>query len=182
MPNRSNQPDSAVLDEEFFEALFREYSRLMYDTAQRYRTEGVDPGDVVQESLLSLLKREALLKSFSEETLASYIYYTVKNTAITQQRKRAKIERAELPMQEDPPETEPVPQLNPAEIHVELESVLNRLSESERLLLTYKYLLDDSNEEIAERFGWKPDSVRMMLTRARRNAQKLLNGNGGEQG
>ena len=57
------------------EDLIQKHSRLMYFTAEKFRVEGVDSGDVVQEALLSLLKgdRETLLKSFSEETLVSYI-------------------------------------------------------------------------------------------------------------
>ena len=66
---RANKAGS-TLDEKFYEDLIQKHSRLMYFTAEKYRVEGVDSGDVVQEALLSLLKgdRETLLKSFSEET------------------------------------------------------------------------------------------------------------------
>ncbi len=179
---RTRNTGSGTLDEKFYENLLQKYSKLMYFTAERYRIESVDSRDIVQESLLSLLKgdRETLLKSFPEETLVSYIYYTVKNTAISLNRKQARFTQAELPLEEQGLEEiqDPRSWVSQTELHIVLDSLLDDLPENERLLLTYKYLLDYSNDEIAALFGWKKDSVRMMLSRARQKALKLLEDKG----
>ena len=56
----------------------------------------------------------------------------------------------------------------------EISSVLLNLPEKQKDLLYFKYFLEMDNAEIAEILGIAPASVRQYLTRARRNAQKLL--------
>ena len=56
----------------------------------------------------------------------------------------------------------------------ELEAILDLLSETDNLILTGKYFLDYSDAELAAFIGCKPSSIRMMLTRARRNALNLI--------
>lgn len=48
------------------------------------------------------------------------------------------------------------------------------LPEETRSLLAGKYLLGLSDAELAEQYGCRPDSIRMKLTRARRQALKIL--------
>ena len=55
---------------------------------------------------------------------------------------------------------------------------LGRLSERERDILKYRYLLDMGDEEIARVLGIKPSSVRMYLTRARKNAFAIFDSEG----
>lgn len=50
-----------------------------------------------------------------------------------------------------------------------LYDVWTQLKERDQALLNMKYILDYTNDEIAEFFGVKPESIRMMLTRAKRN-------------
>ena len=179
---RKANKTGSTLDEKFYEDLIQKHSRLMYFTAEKYRVEGVDSGDIVQEALLSLLKgdRETLLKSFSEETLVSYIYYTVRNAAFSLNRKQAKYSQAELPLEEQALEElqDPHSWVSQSELHIVLDSILDVLPENDRLLLTYKYRLDYSNEEIAALFGWKKESVRTMLSRARQRAMTIMNDRG----
>ena len=44
---------------------------------------------------------------------------------------------------------------------------MEKLDEGSRRLLLLRYVLEESDEAIAASFGVKPDSVRMMLSRAR---------------
>ena len=53
-------------------------------------------------------------------------------------------------------------------------SILVKLPEKEQELLIRKYYLDESNHEIAEQMDCKCNSIRMMLTRARRDLLQLL--------
>ena len=51
---------------------------------------------------------------------------------------------------------------------------LNQLDEATRTLLTRKYILEESDEAIAQDLNVKPGSIRMMLTRAKRKLLQLL--------
>ena len=51
---------------------------------------------------------------------------------------------------------------------------LKKLPDMERILLEGKYLLQYSDEELAEQLDCKPNSIRMGLTRARRHAFSIL--------
>ena len=60
------------------------------------------------------------------------------------------------------------------------------LSERDWLVLEGKYILGYSQEELSELIGVSPDSIRMILHRARKNARDILlmetNDGGGEHG
>ena len=56
----------------------------------------------------------------------------------------------------------------------DLSSVWNQLDEASRLLLEGKYILKMDDAELAKMLDAKPASIRMMLTRARRRALKLM--------
>ncbi|OPY58988.1 MAG: RNA polymerase sigma factor [Pelotomaculum sp. PtaU1.Bin035] len=56
----------------------------------------------------------------------------------------------------------------------ELGNAILRLPEKQKDLLYFKYILEMADAEIAEIFGIAPDSVRQYLTRARREAKKLM--------
>lgn len=55
-----------------------------------------------------------------------------------------------------------------------LRESISKLAQSQKDLLYFKYLLDMKDEEIAKIFDIAPNSVRQYLTRARRNARKLI--------
>lgn len=56
----------------------------------------------------------------------------------------------------------------------ELGNVILKLPEKLKELLYFKYILEMNDREIAEILKIAPDSVRQYLTRARREAKKLL--------
>ena len=53
-------------------------------------------------------------------------------------------------------------------------TAMDRLEEGPRQLLILRYVLEARDEEIAERLGVQKDSVRMLLTRARRKLREEL--------
>ena len=55
-----------------------------------------------------------------------------------------------------------------------LQSIWPRLDMRSRYILEAKYILEKSDKEIADELHIKPQSVRMALTRARKNAIELL--------
>lgn len=111
--------------------------------------------------------------------MATYIVLTVRNTAINYLRKRnrssvwsdayddllAEEIQCQLSMDE---------LLILAENRQKLVAAWDDVPESDRLLLEGKYFLELSDKELAQQVGCKPSSIRMKLTRARRNALKVI--------
>jgi len=171
-------PESSQ-QKQFYENLYQDYINLMYYTAIRYCSGTTDLHDIVQEAFLNLLNHYDTLKSLAQPALASYIYFTVKNASIDFRRREVADKKLEAHLSEharlsidDLPDM--IEMLFQEEKYNELEAILDLLSETDNLILTGKYFLDYSDAELAAFIGCKPSSIRMMLTRARRNALNLI--------
>ena len=166
----------------FMTDLYRRYSRLMYATARRCVSSGQDCEDIVQDAVESLCKKLHTLMDLPAPALPVYITHTVKNQARNFIRHQAVVQKhivewnggcldsREAPL--PPPET--LAELR--EDASRLYAVWPRLPEQDRELLYRKYVLDQSNEELAEFFRCRKDSIRMRLTRAKRKAISLMEG------
>lgn len=168
-------------EQEFIEKIYSQYKYIMLKTARQYESDPDIVDDLIQDSLVKLIKKTSLLMSLERCSLVSYIVYTVKNTAINHLRHRSVIRQhiSEQESQEDAyrvdDKARSVEDLLISSIQAEeLRSVLARLPERDQILLQGKYQLYLSDEELAKTLNCKPDSVRMMLTRARRHALDLL--------
>ena len=60
------------------------------------------------------------------------------------------------------------------ERHEILAAALSAVSEKDRFLLEGKYILGLSDQELAKELQVKPSSIRMLLTRARKNIKEQL--------
>lgn len=165
-------------DREFILWLYNEFKALMLATVRRYVQSPEDQEDILQESVVKLMGKAALLRGKERRVLASYVVFTVGNTAKKHLR-RANLERARMDeLSEDadyPSDLPPLDELMALrERDVRLEDILGRLSEDDRTLLVGKYILGLTDEELGAELNCKADSVRMKLTRARRRALKQM--------
>ena len=167
-------------DKTFMLEVYEQFYRLIFSTARKYCMDADDCEDVVQESLVKLIKKVSLLKEMPESVLASYIVSTTRNTAINSIKSRnrqalrsssweedsiSELESPELPLDE---------RLYRLERSARLNAVLEQLSAEDRFLLEGKYILDYSDPALAECLGCKASSIRMKLTRVRRRVLKLM--------
>ena len=168
-------------DENYFTGVYLRYEALMYATARKYMHNVDTVEDIVQDSVEKLIKKTDTLKTLNSCTLAAYIVYTVRNTAINHLR-RADLENSYF-ISEYNDELEPRMlgrELNPESIYLDTEfsnetwEALRKLPEKYMILLKGKYLLGLNDRELAKIIGCSPSSVRMYLTRARRCAVELL--------
>ena len=169
--------DSSDLN--YMEDLYREFYQLMTAAAGKYVYSAQDREDAIQNAVVRLTQKVALLRRLDRPVLASYIYHTVKHAAIDLRRGREKTAQWEGPLEEI--EWGSGVELRPAENSIlsqsqllALREALDRLSPEERLLLEGKYFLEYDDKTLARRLGCKPSSIRMMLTRARRRLLELL--------
>lgn len=160
---------------EFMEQLYVKYSKLIYSQVYKLTRDSYEVEEIVQESLVNLIEKVDLLQTLPRDRLVNYLISTARYTGYAFFRKRRKVE--EIPIEED--ETvlfdkgafqngldELIIQKMESE---QLYQVWSQLRERDQLVLNMKYILDQSNEEIAEALGVKPGSIRMLLTRAKRN-------------
>lgn len=160
---------------EFMEQLYIKYSRLIYSQVYKLTRDSYEVEEIVQESLVHLIEKVDLLQTLPRDRLVNYLISTARYTGYAFFRKKRKVE--EVPIEEDEAEWlgNGVFQSGLDDLMIQkLESeqlyqVWSRLRERDQLVLNMKYILDQSNEKIAEALGVKPGSIRMLLTRAKRN-------------
>lgn len=168
-------------DEDYIVQLYLKYERLMFAAAKRAAPELPSSWeDIVQDSLEKLIRHEDTLRTLEERSLLAYISITVRNTALNCRRRQALKDRFFTDFSEGDPEgTDPAaPSMEDLVIlreeRASLLEVWRSLSETDRLLLRGRYILQSTDGELAELLGCKPASIRMKLTRARRRALKSM--------
>lgn len=159
----------------FLHQLYDEYAGFVYKLAWETGCSNCDIEDLAQEVWLRLCTKGALLMDFSKERQLSYIAATVRNTAVSMARKHPDVYPLELA---------PI-------LSVDEESILNAIFDRQikikcfrdmwkqvppvpREILERKYVLLETDTEIAAALGIKCNSVRMYLTRARKVAASIL--------
>ena len=166
----------------FILSMYEQYKFILRKTANEFASAALPADDLIQEALVKLIEKAPVLMKLEERALVSYVVHTVRSTAIDRLR-RKKTDEKHLDPRGLSEETEPVRQQaeRPFEEDVlralqadAFRQVFARLPERTRLLLRGKYQLDLEDAELARLAGCKPDSVRMLLTRARRQALELL--------
>ena len=161
-------------DRDFMVFLYQKYRWLIFSKVKLVVQDSFISEDLVQDVIVKLIDKVQLLRSFDSRRLASYIAETAKNTAIDYTRKT----KDTLRIEENTIFDEPVSSIELEFLRnhniSELKRVWPELKPTTQEVLTRKYFLLQSDEEIAKAFNVKPASVRMILTRARKEAYDLL--------
>lgn len=170
---------SEISDREFVTYIYQEYKRIMYATVKRYCSDYHCCEEIMQECCARLTRKVEVLKGLPTAALASYVVATARNTAITYLRKTKKYQEMTISMSDLSESVlayeEPLDQyMLDREFKSEMRAIWAKLDEEARFLLEGKYYFGYDNKELAALLGCKVDSVRMKLTRARRQLKKLL--------
>lgn len=162
-------------DQQYMIWLYEEYHPLMFAVAGRYNKNLTAQEDVVQDSLIKLMKKVSRLRDFEPYALAAYIAVTVRNTSINEL-KRADNRQFYC----DCPESFHTYHADSDDLICSLlkkhtlARIWKKLSDEERFLFSGKHLMGYSDKEMAKVIKCKPDSIRTKLTRARRHAKELM--------
>lgn len=172
---------------EFMTAFYEKYYRLMFSIAKGICQEYYDSEEIVQDAILKLISKINLLRSLPEENRVYYTAATIRNTAFSLLRRKAREKNIIVPMsdwfsdlvseEENPVEDRMILTENIEE----MAHCWEYLTEEEQFLLEGRYILELTDHELAEQVGCKPDSIRMKLTRTRRKMKKLILNYGGEE-
>jgi RNA polymerase sigma factor (sigma-70 family) len=157
-------------DAQSFQALYRKYSKAMYNTSLRIVNNTADAEDVLQESFLDAFR--SLHDFHYRSTFGAWLKKIVINKSINILRKRRNalvdLENTEL---QEMGEEEPV---NEEEIQYRVEEVkktITRLPDGYRTVLSLYLLEGYDHEEISQILHISHNTVRTQYVRAK---QKLL--------
>ena len=170
-------------EREFMRNLYDKFYKIAEMRAYAILHSHEDAEEAVQDAFVKLIDKLPKIIELDSEKLAAYVVITVKNTAIDHFRKRnfevgRKFSFDEDNIVESLVDTKPLPEdiyLKQEEME-ELSVALKLLPEKYKMILEAKYVLGQSDREIGEMLGVSEKSVRMYLTRARRQAYELLKG------
>lgn len=141
----------------------------------RYGVPERDAEDVLQDTLVLFLEKRGEVRD-PEAWLTS----TLRNQSIMYQRRRRSVLGQSLE-----PGNEPRPEQNPiveggqrqTEARLLLEKALRELPARQRATVLLRHVEGFSAREVAPRIGCRPNSVRVLLRRARRKLRAALQGN-----
>ena len=167
-------------DRIFMEKFYEQYHKLIYSQVCKLIKNEYDVEEIVQESLIGLIERVETLKTLPKDRLINYSISVARYTAYAYIRKKKQFELIPFDSNEVAWHSQQVENSGLDELVIKkiegekLYYVWTHLKARDQALLNMKYILDYTNEEIAEVLGVKPDSIRMMLTRAKRNLSTEL--------
>lgn len=167
-------------DRDYMLWLYDEFKNLMFFTAKKYISSQTVCEDIVQDSIIRLIEKIDMIREKERCVLAAYIVSIVRNVSINYLKRESMTQQHTVYLEDSeinniPCSALPVEELLLAKERAALLSdVLQRLPETEQLLLEGKYILEYSDEELAEQLNCNPSSIRMKLTRARRHALSIL--------
>ena len=160
-------------DQAFLERLYQNYRRLMFAIAHRHLSKPEDCGDVVQDAVLKLCMRVSILRRLSEPALTTYIQLTVRNTALNYKRHQAVVGK-HIATEPDIANITPQDYRLFIEQKIDLSNAWEHLSEEDKELLYRKYVIDQTNADLAVVFHCNEAAIRMRLSRARRRAAAFM--------
>lgn len=166
-------------DREYMTRLYLEYQRLMYSSIGKVINDPWTIEDVLQSALEKLIDKIQLLKTLDQKRLINYVISTCKNTAYNELNKTSRHPIFSFDDAWD--EVEHIQVDNSIENQLieqddfrRLVHIWSKLDSRSQFLLEARYILEKKPQEIAIELNMKPESVRMALTRARRNAYTLM--------
>ena len=127
--------------------------------------------------MIQVIRKVDTLRGLTEAQMVAYVDRAIYSCAMTFLQKEAKTPLAdewEDALEGIQSETDVMDHLNRKELSIQLGIVLEQLAPRERNVLIYKYIFEYKDSEIARILSVKPESVRMILTRARRSLKQFM--------
>ncbi len=159
-----------------FQEIWVSNYRFVQARIRSYHVSEDDREDVASSCFLKLYSRAELLEAMTAEEIRRYISVTVRNECTMWHIRQNRL--LKVPLDEDTIEvliknsardTEDA-LIARMEDHSTAVQLMQGLSERDRFLLVGRYVVGYTDEELAAYIGCQPQSVRSMLSRARKNA------------
>lgn len=155
-----------------FERLYEKYAGGMWRYACKITHDEQLACDVVQESFVKLMEKEATLRALNQYQLEAYIITTIKHTAY----KMAKKQNVNFPLEIDVKDTGPLPEDAAVRIGTreEMQKALAKLPEKYREVISLHYYHGLSYKMIAHALGITENNAHAIAYRARAALRKIF--------
>ena len=165
-------------DRVFFHGFYAANKQYIFYLTGRYPVTAIDREDLLQDTVVRLMNNIPTLRQLNTYEAAKYIALTVRSVYLDQEKSKRKavlllasdIEMSEAVLtQYQETDADQIAAANAA-VH----KLKEELPARDWLVLDAKYNLGLTQEEISTLINVSPDSVRMILSRARKKAQQIL--------
>ncbi len=161
--------------------LYTDYYGLVRKTVYNITRDADNVEDMINDTFIKLIEKISLIRTLESCRLAAYVVYTSRSVAINHIRHKSVWRKhayygVDLDLAEKLPglEVNAEDRIIRQEELEEMGNAILKLPEKQKDLLYFKYVLEMNDREIAKILEINPDSVRQYLTRARREAKKLI--------
>ena len=168
-------------DKVFMLNLYNDYYGLVRKTVYNITHDADQVEDLISDTFIKLIEKISLIRTLDSCKTPTYVVYTTRSVAINFIKHRD-VQKKHAYYGEDLDLAENIPGPNDViedriihqEEIAELGNAILKLPEKQKDLLYFKYILEMNDREIAEILKIAPESVRQYLTKARREAKKLM--------
>lgn len=165
-----------MTQKDYLTSFYVQYAGFVIKRAAALCSSAQDIEDIVQTVWVQLIAKEETLKRLEQGMQLSYIATTVTNTVRSEARRKrltiCSLDAAVGVANDSIGELDEA--LDQILLQKHFRKAWNNVPEDVRELLERKYVLYETDAEIAHAMQIKASSVRMYLTRARRTAMKIL--------
>lgn len=180
MPDDAAENSTHADRSEFVSWVYCEYRDLIFWITGEYITDIYERNDLVQDCAVKIMQSAEQLLKMNRSEVRYYVTALARNTARNYLKHRRRGEKRITYIDDQTKELLPDCTYSIEDIVTENDDVrilyqaIEMLPEEDKMLLESKYILEESDEQIAAQLGCTKDSVRMKLTRARRRAAKEI--------
>lgn len=164
-------------DQAFMIHIYKTHARMIHAIICKMVSNQKDQEDVLQECLVRMIPKVDLLRTLSPSRLAGYAATVARNTSLSFLRLQ-KNERELLSFQEVEILPSSMPSLEETLLKTEdldaLYQVWPLLSDDDQAILSGRYILQYTDQELSDYLGCPKGGVRMRLSRARKRAYALI--------
>ena len=168
----------AQYDRAFIQQFYEENKQFLFFVAGKYVSNRADCEDIVQESMLRFIRNCTVLRELDRVRCKKYILLTVRSVFLDMQKKQAANstqgydeQQLDALIRRELIREEWMPSLS---AKLDVQRLKQSLSSHDWFLLEGKYIYGYSHEELGRRIDVSTDSVRSLLSRARKNARDIL--------
>ena len=158
-------------NQEFFQAFYEEQKEFLLYLAYRFTQNKGEQEDLIQETLLRLMKNTEVLRQLGREQTAKYIELTVKTSYLDIEQRKCK---EKLILLDEAALEAMLRQTDTDSASEAVDTLRADLRDRDWAVLEGKYILGYSDQELSSIFGISANSMRSLLSRARRRARKIL--------
>ena len=175
---KKNTQPSFTDDKSFFQEFYEENKGFLFFTAQKYTSDLSDCEDIVQDTIIRLLNNIPTLRTLDRNRSLKYIALTVRSSFLDHQRKK----HTEQMLSVDDQTLEALlhdeanagPFNPPVSTYLDVMALKQSLPVRDWIILEGRYILGYSYDELSGQTGLTPDNIRMIVSRAKKKARKLL--------